>query len=76
MANSTGYSWGTAEGGEWLTILGSHWAPPVLTDHPEEAKRPHPSANVLARVERCYHPGVASGRAFRILHIERTEEAT
>lgn len=74
MDNPIGYAWGITGGDEeWLSIPGSHWAPPVLTDQPDDAERPYPAANILAKVERWYHSGVASGRAFRILHIHRRE---
>ena len=68
--NSTGYAWGTTHGGEWLTIPGSFHTVPVLTETAEQAERPHPGADTLARVERYTHPGVTgSGRALKILEI-------
>lgn len=68
--NNIGYAWGTTSGGEWLTIPGSYWKAPVLTETAEEAERPYPAADTLARVERWTHPGVTGdGRAFKILAI-------
>ncbi|WP_127355790.1 hypothetical protein [Actinacidiphila soli] len=68
--NSTGYAWGTTDGGAWLTIPRSYHKAPVLTETAEQAQRPYPGADTLARVERYTHPAVTgSGRAFKILEI-------
>lgn len=69
----SGYAWGSTSGGKWLTIAGSHWRAPALTETPEQAQRPYPAADTLARVERWTHPGVESGRAFKILDIVRQD---
>lgn len=77
----TGYAWGLLIGSEeWLTIPGSHWDAPPLTETPQAARRPYAEADTLALVERWWHPGVGSGRAFRIIAIvppsEHAREAT
>jgi hypothetical protein len=73
-----GYAWGLLIGSEeWLTIPGSHWEVPPLTETPQAAKRPYPAAaDTLALVERWWHPGVGSGRAFRIVKIVPPNEIT
>ena len=78
MANRSGWAWGTTDSGEWLTILGSHWAPGVLVPTAEEAIRPvvadaewNAGRFFLAYVSEVYHPGVSSGRAYR---IDKTRE--
>lgn len=73
--NRQGWAWGTTDGGQWLTILGSHYERPVLTATAGEAVRPaaynapwfaDERAPILAYVVEVWHPGVASGRAYRI----------
>lgn len=75
-----GWSWGTTDSGEWLTILGSHWSSPTLYDTAEEATLAKPVAldqpwnadrAVLAYVRETYHPGVTSGQAYCVLKTER-----
>lgn len=71
----TGWSAGTTTGGEWLTILGSHWAAPPLYPTAEAAEAAIPAnlhqstaeAMVVRYVRETWHPGVASGRAYRII---------
>lgn len=79
MKRREGWAWGTTDGGEWLTILGSHWASPTLADTAGDAVLPEAAAApwlrdrmVLAHVSEVWHPGVASGRAYRINRIEQT----
>lgn len=75
MVNRQGWAWGTTGAGEWLTILGSHWERPALAATAEEAVRPEAydapwfageHAPILAHVTEVWHPGVESGRAYRI----------
>lgn len=75
-----GWSWGTTDSGEWLTILGSHHRAPVLAPTPEDAVRntyyDQPwmeGRGILARVTEVYHPGVSGGRAYRIHEIHNQE---
>lgn len=71
-----GYSAGTTDSGEWLTILGSYHAAPVLYATMAEARAAipanlHPSLAermVVKLVREVYHPGVTgSGHAYRII---------
>jgi len=78
MSVRKGWAWGTTDGGEWLTILGSHWSAPLLADTAAEAALPEAASApwlrdrmVLAHVTETWHPGVASGRAYRINQIEQ-----
>lgn len=73
MSKREGWSWGTADGPEWLTILGSHWGSPILAATADEAIKPealnaewNTDRAALAHVTEVYHPGVASGRAYRV----------
>lgn len=71
-----GYSAGTTDSGEWLTILGSHHAAPTLYATEAEARDAIPAdlgpwladRMVVKLVREVYHPGVTgSGRAYRIV---------
>lgn len=73
MGKRQGWSWGSVEGPEWMMILGSHWAAPVLAATPEEAVKHeawdqpwNADRAALAHVTEVFHPDVASGRAYRI----------
>ena len=68
-----GWAYGTTDSGDWLTILGSHWKAPDLALEAGGAIRPDvewiQDRLILARVRETWHPGVASGRAYRILEV-------
>lgn len=83
MNQRRGWSWGTTgTGKEWLTILGSHWAAPPLVERREDAIKNAAyhqpwfadQGVTLALVVEVYHPGVESGRAYRIEEIAEPQK--
>lgn len=78
MTAREGWSAGTTTGGQWLTILGSHFRVPTL--HPTAAAAeaaipatltgPLRAELVVRYVRETWHPGVTGdGRAYRIVDL-------
>lgn len=65
-----GWAAGFVYTGRWLTISGTHWEPATLYDTQQEATE-HRSGDMVVRyVREVWHPGVESGRAYKVVGAE------